>query len=90
MVIGTTYYQDDMMDVAAANPDVLFITWAGFETAENVGAAGRRLRLVPRWGIVVGLLLVVGTTSVATPPAQAACHRFTDWRTQSERKTHLG
>jgi basic membrane protein A len=37
MVIGTTYYQDDMMDTAADNPDVLFLTWAGFETADNVG-----------------------------------------------------
>ncbi|MFT4657585.1 MAG: basic membrane protein A [Ilumatobacter sp.] len=37
VVIGTTYYQDDMMGVAAANPDVTFLTWAGFETAPNVG-----------------------------------------------------
>lgn len=37
VVIGTTYYQDDMMGVAADNPDVIFLTWAGYETAENVG-----------------------------------------------------
>jgi basic membrane protein A len=37
VVIGTTYYQDDMMDVAAANSDVVFLTWAGFTTADNVG-----------------------------------------------------
>ncbi len=37
VVIGTTFYQDDMMDVAAANPDVTFLTWAGYETAPNVG-----------------------------------------------------
>ncbi|MEM9606180.1 MAG: BMP family ABC transporter substrate-binding protein [Actinomycetota bacterium] len=37
IVIGTTYYQDDMMDVAAAYPDTIFLTWAGFETADNVG-----------------------------------------------------
>lgn len=37
VVIGTTYYQDDMMDVAAASPDVTFLTWAGFTTADNVG-----------------------------------------------------
>ncbi len=37
VVIGTTFYQDDMMDVAAANPAVTFLTWAGFETAPNVG-----------------------------------------------------
>ena len=37
VVIGTTYYQDDMMDVAADNPDAYFLTWAGFTTADNVG-----------------------------------------------------
>lgn len=37
VVIGGTYYQDDMMGVAAANPDVIFLTWAGYETAPNVG-----------------------------------------------------
>lgn len=37
VVIGTTFYQDDMMGVAADNPDVVFLTWAGFETADNVG-----------------------------------------------------
>src|SRR4051794_40739432 len=37
MVIGTTFYQDDMMDVAADNPDVIFLTWAGYQTADNVG-----------------------------------------------------
>ncbi len=37
VVIGTTYYQDDMMDVAADNPDTVFLTWAGFTTADNVG-----------------------------------------------------
>lgn len=37
VVIGSTYYQDDIMDVAAANPDVVFLTWAGFQTADNVG-----------------------------------------------------
>ncbi len=37
MVIGTTFYQDDMMDVAAENPDVLFLTWSGYEIADNVG-----------------------------------------------------
>jgi basic membrane protein A len=37
VVIGTTYYQDDMMDVAAANLETTFLTWAGFTTADNVG-----------------------------------------------------
>lgn len=37
VVIGTTFYQDDMMAVAADNPDVTFLTWAGYETAPNVG-----------------------------------------------------
>jgi len=37
IVIGTTYYQDDMMSIAADYPEVVFLTWAGYETAENVG-----------------------------------------------------
>lgn len=37
VVIGTTFYQFDMMELAAANLDVTFLTWAGFETAANVG-----------------------------------------------------
>ena len=37
VVIGTTFYQDDMMGVAADNPEVTFLTWAGYETADNVG-----------------------------------------------------
>ena len=37
LVIGTTFYQFDMIDVAADNPDVYFLTWAGFEDQPNVG-----------------------------------------------------
>lgn len=37
VVIGTTFYQDDMMGVAADHPDTVFLTWAGYETADNVG-----------------------------------------------------
>ncbi len=37
LVIGTTFYQFDMIDVAAENPDVYFLTWAGFEPQDNVG-----------------------------------------------------
>jgi basic membrane protein A len=37
LVIGTTFYQFDMIDVAAENPDVNFLTWAGFEDQPNVG-----------------------------------------------------
>lgn len=37
LVIGTTFYQFDMIDVAAENPDVNFLTWAGFEPQDNVG-----------------------------------------------------
>ena len=57
VVIGTTFYQDDMMDVAAANPDVTFLTWAGYETAPNVGhfdAASEDGRYLD--GIVAGSL----------------------------------
>ena len=57
MVIGTTFYQDDMMGVAANNPDVTFITWAGYETADNVGhfdAASEDGRYLD--GMVAGML----------------------------------
>lgn len=37
LVIGTTFYQFDMIDVANENPDVYFLTWAGFEDQPNVG-----------------------------------------------------
>ncbi|MEM9653169.1 MAG: BMP family ABC transporter substrate-binding protein [Actinomycetota bacterium] len=37
LVIGTTFYQFDMLDIADANPDVFFLTWAGFEDQPNVG-----------------------------------------------------
>jgi basic membrane protein A len=37
LVIGTTFYQFDMIDIADANPDVHFLTWAGFEDQPNVG-----------------------------------------------------
>ncbi|MEM9200625.1 MAG: BMP family ABC transporter substrate-binding protein [Actinomycetota bacterium] len=37
LVIGTTFYQFDMIDVADENPDTYFLTWAGFEEQPNVG-----------------------------------------------------
>ncbi len=37
LVIGTTFYQFDMIDIADENPDVHFLTWAGFEDQPNVG-----------------------------------------------------
>ena len=57
MVIGTTFYQDDMMAVAADNPDVTFLTWAGYETADNVGhydAASEDGRYLD--GMIAGML----------------------------------
>lgn len=57
MVIGTTFYQDDMMGVAADNPDVTFLTWAGFEAADNVGhfdAASEDGRYLD--GMIAGML----------------------------------
>lgn len=57
MVIGTTFYQDDMMGVAADNPEVIFLTWAGYETADNVGhfdGASEDGRYLD--GIVAGML----------------------------------
>jgi len=37
LVIGTTYYQDDMLAVANDYPDTTFLTWGGDKTAPNVG-----------------------------------------------------
>ncbi len=37
MVIGTGFYQPDMAPVAAENPDTIFLSWAGWETTDNMG-----------------------------------------------------
>jgi basic membrane protein A len=37
LIVGTTYYEKDMLDVAADFPDVKFINWGGGETSDNVG-----------------------------------------------------
>ncbi len=37
MVIGTGFYQPDMAPVAAENPDTIFLSWAGWETSDNMG-----------------------------------------------------
>ena len=37
MVIATTYVQDDILAIADKYPDTKFLTWAGWQTAENVG-----------------------------------------------------
>jgi basic membrane protein A and related proteins len=37
LIIGTTFYQPDVLAIAEDYPDVRFLTWAGFETAPNVG-----------------------------------------------------
>ena len=37
MIIGTTYFMPDVMPVAEQYPDTKFLTWAGWQTAENVG-----------------------------------------------------
>lgn len=38
LVVGTTFMQDDALAVAPNFPDTKFITWGGWETADNVGA----------------------------------------------------
>jgi basic membrane lipoprotein Med (substrate-binding protein (PBP1-ABC) superfamily) len=38
LIVGTTYYQDDVLAVNEDYPDTVFISWAGFKTADNVGA----------------------------------------------------
>jgi len=37
MVIATTYVQDDILAIADMYPDTKFLTWAGWQTADNVG-----------------------------------------------------
>jgi basic membrane protein A len=37
MIVGTTYFMPDVMPVAEQYPDTKFLTWAGWETADNVG-----------------------------------------------------
>jgi basic membrane protein A len=37
LVVGTTFYQDDVLAVAPDFPDTKFVSWAGFQTADNVG-----------------------------------------------------
>jgi len=38
MVVTTTYANEDVMLVAPNYPDTVFISWAGWQTADNVGA----------------------------------------------------
>ena len=37
MIVGTTYFMPDVMPVAEQYPDTIFLTWAGWQTADNVG-----------------------------------------------------
>ena len=37
MVIATGFYQPDVEPVAAAYPDTIFLTWAGWTTTDNMG-----------------------------------------------------
>ena len=37
MVITTFYSLDEILEVAAEYPDTIFLTWAGWQTADNVG-----------------------------------------------------
>ncbi len=37
LIIGTTYFMPDVMPVAEQFPDTKFLTWAGWQTADNVG-----------------------------------------------------
>ena len=57
VVIGVTFYQDDVLPIAADYPDTVFLTWAGYETAENVGhydAASEDGRYLD--GMIAGML----------------------------------
>ena len=37
LIVGTTFYHDDVFAVAPDFPDVKFVSWATYETADNVG-----------------------------------------------------
>ena len=37
LIIGTTYFQPDVLPVAAEYPDTKFLTWAGWQATDNVG-----------------------------------------------------
>lgn len=57
LVIGTTYYQDDILELVDEHPDVTFLSWAGWETKPNLGqfdGASEDGRYLD--GIVAGLL----------------------------------
>jgi basic membrane protein A len=63
IVVATYFSQFDIADVAAQYPDTVFLTWAGFETAENMGhfdAATEDGRYLD--GIVAGSTLEDGGT----------------------------
>ena len=67
MVIATGFYQPDAEPVAAAYPDTIFLTWAGWTTTDNMGhfdgatEDGRYLD-----GLIAGS--VTETASSAIPP----------------------
>ena len=37
IVIGTTYIQDDLLDITPNYPDTIFLSWAGWQLDEDVG-----------------------------------------------------
>jgi basic membrane protein A len=37
LIVGTTFYEPDVLAIASDYPDTVFLTWAGTETAKNVG-----------------------------------------------------
>ena len=46
LVIGTTFYQFDMIDVANENPDTYFLTWAVSKSSPMSATSRRRPRMV--------------------------------------------
>ena len=40
IVIGTTYIQDDLLDITPNYPDTIFLSWAGWQLDEEVGNVG--------------------------------------------------
>lgn len=82
LVIGTTFYQFDMIDIANENPEVYFLTWAGFEPQDNVGhfdGASEDGRYLD--GLVAGSLTESGIIGYPVgfpfPEVQRAVNAFT-------------
>lgn len=82
LIVGTTFFHDDVFTVAPDFPDVKFVSWATYETAENIGgydAASEEGRYLD--GIIAGSVTesnVIGyPAGFPLPEAVRAINTFT-------------